>query len=300
MGMGTDGPRIRLMDENDLPLGMKLKELAGWNQTENDWRRFLALSPDGCFVAERPIEPCPSGGADGKGVTREAVGTAVACALGPIGWIAMVLVDPAHRGQGIGTRLVERAISHLEQRGVRSIRLDATPLGRPVYQKLGFQTEYELARWEGIACACSSPHRTRRAELSQIEEIARFDQQLTGTPRRSLLEHLFRQQPGAMQVIVGPEGLLGYAAWRDGARATFIGPAIAALEEAGQWLLDSMLAACAGRRVFVDIPWDNPAASRWAQARGFTVQRPLTRMVRGEPVVDRPDCIWASSGPEHG
>ena len=292
--------RIRVMNQDDVPLGMRLKDLAGWNQTENDWRRFLALSPDGCFVAERSSEPCPGGEADAEGVAREAVGTAVACALGPIGWIAMVLVDPAHRGQGIGTWLVEHAIGHLEQRGVRSIRLDATPLGRPVYQKLGFQTEYELARWEGVAPTPCLLHRARPAELSQLDAIARFDQQMTDTSRRSLLEHLFRQQPGAMQVVLGPKGLLGYAAWRDGSRATFIGPAIAAVEEAGQWLVDSMLAACADRRVFIDIPWDNAAATRWAQARGFTVQRPLTRMVRGQPVADRPDCIWASSGPEHG
>ena len=36
----------------DVPQGMRLKELAGWNQTEADLHRFLQLQPDGCFVAE--------------------------------------------------------------------------------------------------------------------------------------------------------------------------------------------------------------------------------------------------------
>ncbi len=298
--MASEALRIRVMDEGDLPLGMKLKGMAGWNQTEDDWRRFLALSPDGCFVAERAVAPRASPEKGGDGLDREAVGTAVACVFGPVGWIAMVLVDPGHRGQGIGTRLVERAIDYLEGCGVRSIRLDATPLGRPVYQKLGFRPEYELARWEGMAPGGRRQGRTRRAEDFELEAIARLDQSGTGTPRYRLIEHLFRQQPGAMHVVEGADGLLGYATWREGACARFIGPAVSAVEEAGQWLVDAMLAACVGRRVFVDIPWDNLTATRWAENRGFVVQRPLMRMVRGEPVADRPDRLWASSGPENG
>lgn len=298
--MASEALRIRVMDEGDLPLGMRLKGLAGWNQTEDDWRRFLALSPDGCFVAERDITACTSPEKTAGGMAREAVGTAVACVFGPVGWIAMVLVDPAHRGQGIGTRLVQQAIDYLERCGVRSIRLDATPLGRPVYQRLGFQPEYELARWEGVAPDGCPAGRTRRAEDSDLAAIARLDRQETGTPRRRLIEHLFRQQPGAMRVVDGSDGLLGYATWREGALARFVGPAVAKTEEAGQWLVDALLSACAGHRVFVDIPRDNSAATRWAENCGFVVQRPLTRMVRGEPVADRPDRLWASSGPENG
>src|SRR4051794_33231462 len=44
--------RIRHMTLADVPLGMRLKTAAGWNQVEADWLRMLALEPDGCFVAE--------------------------------------------------------------------------------------------------------------------------------------------------------------------------------------------------------------------------------------------------------
>ena len=37
-----------------------------------------------------------------------------------------------------------------------------------------------------------------------------------------------------------------------------------------------------------------------AEARGLTVQRHLTRMCRGELVVEDLDLLWASSGPEKG
>ncbi len=127
---------LRLMVPRDVPLGMRLKEQAGWNQTEADWQRCLMLQPDGCFVAER----------DGV-----AVGTVTTCIFGPIAWIAMVLVDAAVRGQGIGRTLLDHALAFLDSRDVSTVRLDATPLGRPLYEKRGFVEEYTLTRFEGVA-----------------------------------------------------------------------------------------------------------------------------------------------------
>src|SRR5262249_34729790 len=126
---------IRLMTADDVAVGMRLKERAAWNQTEADWRRILALEPAGCFVAEL----------DGN-----AVGTTCTCVFGSVAWIAMVLVDPVVRGQGIGTALMRHALAHLDGCGVRTVRLDATPLGRPIYEKLGFVPQFELARYGGV------------------------------------------------------------------------------------------------------------------------------------------------------
>ena len=44
--------RLRTMTKADIAAGMRLKEIAGWNQTVADWKRFLEASPEGCFVAE--------------------------------------------------------------------------------------------------------------------------------------------------------------------------------------------------------------------------------------------------------
>src|ERR1700687_3445839 len=115
--------RIRRMTPADVPLGMRLKQQAGWNQTEADWRRFLDLEPDGCFVAELDDDP---------------VATTTTCVFGVIGWIAMVLVDVPVRGRGIGSALMRHALEYLDDRNVLTVRLDATPLGQPVYEKLGF------------------------------------------------------------------------------------------------------------------------------------------------------------------
>src|SRR5712692_11935001 len=104
---------IRRMTAADIPFGMGLKEQAGWNQTEADWQRCLELEPAGCFVAELDGTP---------------VGTTTTCIFGPVAWVAMVLVEAAFRNRGIGTTLMRYALAFLDERGVRTVRLDATPL----------------------------------------------------------------------------------------------------------------------------------------------------------------------------
>jgi predicted N-acetyltransferase YhbS len=278
--------QIRAMTVEDVPLAMRLKEQSGWNQTEADWLRFLALEPAGCFVAEW---------------NGQFAGTTTTCRFGAVASIAAVLVDIALRGRGIGTRLVEHALTYLEAQGVPTMRLDATPLGKPIYEKLGFSLQYELARFTGTAMGGNaSVPRVQPVLEEQLDAIGQLDRQTTGADRRRLIERLFHQEPGRMRAFMGPEYPLGYATLRRGSQATQIGPVVAMTSEAGLALLEAALHDCQGIPIYVDIPLNNAPAMRWAEAKGLTVQRRLARMCRGKPVIDQIPLLWASSGPEHG
>src|SRR5437868_1321191 len=101
-----DELEIRLLTEGDIGAGMRLKELAGWNQTESDWRRLLKLDRQGCFAA------C---------IDHRVVGTATSTAYGPdLAWIGMVLVDPDYRRRGIATQLMQATLDSLRSRGVKT------------------------------------------------------------------------------------------------------------------------------------------------------------------------------------
>src|ERR1044072_2141876 len=126
---------IRLLVESDIPAAMELKEAACWNQTEADWRRLLSLEPNGCFGAVK----------DGR-----LVGTTTTTIYGELAWIGMVLVEPQQRRQGIAAKLMNAAVEYLEGK-VETIKLDATALGQPVYEKFGFEVESEVERWAGTA-----------------------------------------------------------------------------------------------------------------------------------------------------
>lgn len=277
--------RMRLMTAADLPLGLHLSEQAGWNQTPADWLRMLVLSPDGCFVAECDGVP---------------IGTICTCRFGSVAWVAMVLVEASRRGQGIGTAMMRHALDFLEQRQVATIRLDATPLGEPVYRKLGFVAEYTLERMGGVLPAWNGLEReegrVQEASAECLPRLAEFDQANTGTERMILLNRLVEEFPHEARLVVDREKIQGYLMARPGRLAWFLGPCLAS-GEAGRWLLNDAARRHAGDRVFLDILECNSPAHRWACERGLTVQRKLLRMYRGQPICDDPSRIWASSGP---
>jgi GNAT superfamily N-acetyltransferase len=275
--------RLRLMTNDDVPGGLALSRQAGWNQTEADWRRALALQPDGCFVADEGA----------------VVGTCCACAFGPVAWVALMLVDPARRRRGIGRALMERALAFLDDQGVTSVRLDATPLGQPLYEQLGFVGQFRLARYAGVLPVDDVPASPEVVPVApeRWEELAALDESVTRTDRRKLLLRLFAERPGEVRAVRGPGGWRGLMAARTGFSAVQLGPCAG---EAGAALLRDTFRRHAGRRVFLDAPEGHAEARRLAEGRGLTVQRHLLRMCRGEAVVERQDLLWASSGPEKG
>ena len=276
--------RIRVLTHDEVPFAMKLKDQAGWNQTEADWRRFLDMEPDGCFAAEW----------DGQ-----AVGTTVTCVLGSVAWIAMVLVDPDWRGRGIGKALMSHALSFLDAQGVPSVRLDATALGKPLYEKLGFVVEYELARYEGVPQGSDQSHAVEKAIAQDWPQLFQLDRGITRADRSKFLTRLFSERREDVRMVRSGTEVVGFLAVRPGARAWQIGPCLST-HAAGAMLLADAANRHAGGRVFIDIPVDNQGAANMAHRMGLTVQRHLVRMRRGQPVSELTNHIWASSGPELG
>ena len=144
---------IRLMSSGDLPGARRLQHEERWNQTLGDWELFLTANPEGCFVAVAP----ESTALESAGAGERVVGTITSIRYGEeTCWLSMLLVDHRWRGQGIGTRLMEQVIAANEQ-ACACLRLDATPAGRPVYERLGFRADYELQRWKSELPSVSRP-----------------------------------------------------------------------------------------------------------------------------------------------
>jgi len=283
------GISLRTMTPDDIELGMRLKRQAGWNQTVCDWQRFLTLQPNGCFVAAW----------EGRDVA-----TTTTCVFGSVGWIAMVLVEESCRHRGIATRLVEAAVDHLTRRSVRTIRLDATRFGRPVYARMGFVPDYELARFQGTAERTSQeqqqPLLQGPAGESKCNAIFDLDRRANGTARNRLIRRLLREFPQNAAVTLRESNVQGFALFRPGSEAYQIGPVVALDSPTGMRLGDWAIDQIRGSAFFVDIPLANASAVEWARSRGLTEQRRFWRMSRGQPLGEDPTLLWASSGPEKG
>ncbi|MGA2631729.1 MAG: GNAT family N-acetyltransferase [Terriglobia bacterium] len=278
--------KIRLLTQSDIPAGMRLKDLAGWNQTPADWERFLRASPAGCFAAE---------------VDGSLVGTSATIVYEDrFAWIGMVLVDPAFRRRGIGPRLLEVAIRHLDVIGVPTQKLDATPQGKPIYEKLGFVTEYELERWvlrrEPAVTPALSP-----SGVPDLDKIIETDREVFGADRGDLLRSLHANAPDFTLAIELESGILGYALGRGGSRADHLGPWMAWDEPTARELLDEFLRRAGRDTVFVDCPKTNTMVRDLLISRRFVISRPLTRMCRGpNGHPGQPELVCAILGPEFG
>ncbi|KAH7034540.1 acyl-CoA N-acyltransferase [Microdochium trichocladiopsis] len=72
----------------------------------------------------------------------------------PHGTLMYLAVLPAWRRQGIATRCVQWGLDRCQQLGIPAY-LEASDLGAPVYEKLGFKTVDRIeSEWETIPCGC--------------------------------------------------------------------------------------------------------------------------------------------------
>jgi GNAT superfamily N-acetyltransferase len=280
--------QLRVMTAQDILGGLRLNTIVGWNQTGADWTRFLTASPNGCFVMDD----------DGK-----IVGTAATLSYeNRFAWIGMVLVDPSYRNRGIGTSLLQRTIEYLDDAGIPTLKLDATPAGKPLYEKLGFISEYEIDRWI-LKRSVAVPPSKKAPRLSpeHISDIFEHDLQAFGADRASLLSSLKDDAPDLTLIAQNDGQLMGYAFGRRGLFADHLGPWMSRVADTAKTLLDEFLMRSSRETIIVDALRSNPAAGELLRERGFSPVRLLTRMYRGpNNSPGKPESLCAILGPEFG
>jgi len=60
------------------------------------------------------------------------------------GYILNVFAEPEHRGQSLARALIDLAMEEARQRGLDHMILHATPMGRPLYEPLGWAQTSEM------------------------------------------------------------------------------------------------------------------------------------------------------------
>ncbi|MET0128877.1 MAG: GNAT family N-acetyltransferase, partial [Solirubrobacterales bacterium] len=62
--------------------------------------------------------------------------------------VYFVATHPEHRGRGLASRLVSAALLDARERGLLSSSLQGSPMGRSIYTRLGYTTDFELRMYE--------------------------------------------------------------------------------------------------------------------------------------------------------
>ncbi len=245
-----------------VPSALRLSRQAGWNQTEEDWRRLCRLR--GCGV----------GVWVDQGEVRASY-SVISYAPG-VAWIGMILVDEAYRGGGLGKKTFESALQHCERLNCSRIGLDATHLGEPIYRKYGFQTLCGITRWKGCFGKAKGTAPLRCAD-GFPKPLLILDRLATGVDRHALLEDILHS-PGST-LVAAPNG---YGLIRAGDHATHFGPIVARDLETVRDLFASAAHLLEGREVVCDL-LDDTGAGEIAEEFGLAPHRALKRMTHPSP-----------------
>ena len=280
---------FRDMTFADIPAGLQLCRLSGWNQVESDWRMFLRVSPKGCRVAER---------------RGEVIGTVATIRYGDrFSWLSMVLVAPSERNHGIGTQLLQEGLAVL--RNDNCCRLDATPAGRPIYSKHSFLEEYSLSRMTGVIDSekftSILPAASRPMRQSDLSQVADSDFDVFGADRSELLLDLFKRAPEYARVVERDGRVKGYMLGRFGFLYDQLGPIIAETEADARSVVADCLRSHHGNRFAIDASHLAQDWLEWLKSNGFAEERVLFRMYRGDNRY--PGLLekqFAVTGPEFG
>ena len=288
----TDAGRpvqLRKMLLSDMDGLMKLKDAEGWNQLKKDWALLINYKESVNLVAV---------------LDDRIVGTVTAINYAStVAWIGMMLVDRNYRGRGISKLLLLEVIDKLDK--CKSIKLDATPSGRPVYLKLGFKDEYTLYRMTNPSVSkislSDNPIETEKMRPGDILKVAAFDRKVFGADRTELITSLYESCPELAWIIKEDKKVAGFCLGRRGQNFTQIGPVYASSEKRAKALIRSAINQIIGQAVVVDIPAKQSETERWLEACGFISQRPFERMyLTNNPHPGNTESQYLISGPELG
>jgi GNAT superfamily N-acetyltransferase len=277
------------MQVEDLDEAMKLKSAEGWNQTRSDWELILINNPGLCLVAI---------------AEDRVVGTVTTFSYeGTFAWIGMMLVDRQFRRKGISNKLMLEIIQRLGKK--QTIRLDATPAGQMVYERLGFVKEYSLFRWvrqtgipEKINEMVANVFQINRKDL---KELILWDKVVFGAERKEVLSYLFKNYPQGAFCIKFEDKINGFVFCREGSKFLHIGPLITSDDGMAKALISHILYKFSDRNLLLDLGEHHSTMHNWLEENGFQRQRELIRMfIPPNLNMGIPENYYLISGPELG
>ena len=215
-------------------------------------------------------------------VDNKIVGIGTAIFHDVSGWLGHIIVEKQFRNQGIGTGITKALMDELNQRQVETMSLVATPMGEPVYHKLGFQKEtVYVFLHKGKTVPTNNVVSPFEAKFK--ESILNLDKHVSGENRSKLLEPHFTNA----HLVFEDDCLSGFYMPTLGE-----GLILAETKHAGETLMHlkhSMVDYAA-------IPIDNQPAISLLKDHGFIEFRRAIRMFLGKKLLWQPDKVFGRIG----
>jgi hypothetical protein len=246
----------------------RLSVAVGWLHRIEDWRFSIGL---------------------GQGVVlcrgREVVATACWWPFGSShATVGHIIVAPALQGAGLGKRLMQAIFAANDG---RTLMLNATEAGAPLYAKTGFVASGGITQHQGKALPCPAPvlasdERLRVASVADLAALSALDIRASGLPRDHVLATLLDVGEIVMLERGGVAG--GFGGLRRFGKGFVIGPVVAGGLADARSLIGHWLHGRDGEFMRIDIP-TGCGLGGWLEQAGLPVVSTVGGMVRGEPPV---------------
>ncbi|MBX2815406.1 MAG: GNAT family N-acetyltransferase [Saprospiraceae bacterium] len=276
------------MTDQDLEQALQLSRIAGWNQTQEDWRFLLTQDDQNNWAIEDQ---------------NRIVGSATSLLMDDAYfWIGMVLVHPEWRRRGLARRLMAAAMNRDEP---TAFRLDASKMGLSLYQTLGFSADATLIRFkrEGLlrqveqVLTIPSDMRIEEMQSKHLSMVLEFDRRTCGIARATIIKDFMRRGVGF--VLYQSDQVIGYGMKREGDLTHHIGPIVSTHVGAAVHLLNH-LAGRSNIPISVDVFHHHEALIELLVELGFREDRQFIRMSHGYDVNRSEIGMFCSFDPAMG
>ena len=273
--------RMRTATAADLPVIGALREAAGWTSQEWALRAVLELHEARCVVVVDHLE--------------RIVGVGSGISYGALGVVGNMVVAEDQRRRGLGSAILDAVVDFLtRERGSSRLELNATPEGRLLYERHGFETigASAMARiGRAIGLETDASLAVRRAGAGDLDALAGYDRPRFGGDRRAILELLLGNGDSTGLIAERDGEVVGYGYLRlDGPR---LGPLLADAPSVAESLVQSAFdLAPSIEELRVNLPPGNRAGADWLRGLGVDVEPWEGRMARGPQIPRREDAIY--------
>ena len=260
---------LRPMTGPDIATATVLSREQAWPHREEDWALFLEAGEG--IVAER---------------AGRVLGTVMAWRYGEdFATVGMVIVSSDAQGQGVGRQLMEAMLDRLAG---RTVVLNATAAGLPLYEKLGFVETGVIHQHQAIAPAVAAAEgiaggRVRTMDWSD-DGVGDLYSRASGMDRTALFQTLAAN--AHTMVLTHDDRMVGFAQVRRFGRGWLVGPVVAPDLGGAEALTLHGLNTRAGTFCRLDVTGDS-GLSEWLEEIGLPRVDSVKTMVRGRrPVPD--------------
>jgi GNAT superfamily N-acetyltransferase len=278
---------IRTLSDADLEaadgiLSSAFQRAESW---QPELRLFRRLQPDGVFLASRDGIPA---------------GMVASIIYSEYAYVGLMGIHQDSQRQGLGLALMEHLLAWMEEQKVPLVKLDASPAGQPLYEKLGFVPFGEVYVFQRPAGQLDVQH-AKGIQLitpQHLDLITAFDTQAFGADRSRLLRALLELYPGRAFLSQDEQNqVTGYLF----AQAKRIGPWIMTDGGDTEHLLRQALSLPFNGPVSAVTPAENSHAVSLLQKFGFQITRVNRHMAYGpRPVMGQRKTVYGQTSLSFG